>query len=482
MRKRFIENLAFFLTLNLLIKPIYVFGIDRVVQNTVGTEVYGSYFPLFNLVIILQIFLDLGIENFTRKEIASSPGMANRLFSKFLILKLLLIVLFISILSIAGLFLPQSKGEWKILFILLINQSMANLILFLRANMGGLQLFKTESLVSVFDRLLMIMICGTLLFMPLTKNIFKIEWFVLSQTVAYAFTLLVSLIIIIKKSGIPKIQFNIASYLPVLKQLLPYATLVLLMAFYYRIDSVFLRYFLSDGKEQAGIYAHGFRILDFMSNYALIFSFILLPTFANMIRQKESVSSLLRLAFLTLTVPSLALLSGIVFYRYEVFDLLYVDHVSVSADIFTVFIISYTGVCFSYTFGALLTANGNLKELNLMALFAVLISVVLNLILIPKYKVAGAAIANAVAQTFTIVFHVVVTKKKFLLKTNSSLLLKFLSFIVFTALIGYLVSSTKINWFIGLLVIDIFSFAFAITIRLINLSKAKALLFSKTDE
>lgn len=291
MKKRFIENLVFFLTLNLIIKPIYVFGIDRVVQNTVGTEVYGSYFPLFNLVLIFQIFLDLGIENFIRKEVGHNPGISLKLFSNFLVLKIILIFLFITVFSIAGLFLPQSQNEWKILLVLLINQSLANFILFLRANLGGLQLFKTESFISVFDRLFMIMICGALLYIPLTKSNFRIEWFIFSQTIAYALTLLISLGILIRKTGFPKIKFNIVTYIPILKQLKPYATLVLLMAFYYRIDSVFLRYFLPEGKEQAGIFAHGFRILDFMANYALIFSFILLPTFAKMIRQKSEVSS-----------------------------------------------------------------------------------------------------------------------------------------------------------------------------------------------
>ena len=196
MKKRFIENLAFFAALNLLIKPIYVFGIDRVVQNTVGTINYGTYFPLFNLVLIFQIFLDLGIENFTRKELAHNHGLTNRLFSNFLTLKLLLIVVFILVFSSMGYLLPHGSEEWKLLIILLINQSMASFILFLRANMGGMHLFKAESLASVLDRFSMILICGTLLLIPLTKNHFKIQWFVYAQFWACLITVVFSLIIV----------------------------------------------------------------------------------------------------------------------------------------------------------------------------------------------------------------------------------------------------------------------------------------------
>ena len=151
-----------------------------------------------------------------------------------------------------------------------------------------------------------------------------------------------------------KLQFNFVSYLPLFRQLKPYATLVLLMAFYYRVDSIFLRYLLPDGKEQAGIYAHGFRIIDFMSNYALIFSFILLPTFAQMLRKKEQIAPLLRMAVILLLIPSIAMLTGISFYREETFQLLYPGSTIVSANVFIILTISFIAICFSYTFGALL--------------------------------------------------------------------------------------------------------------------------------
>ena len=58
MQLKFLSNLAFLLFLNLLVKPFWIFGIDRAVQNEVGAEVYGSYFALFNFAFILNVFLD----------------------------------------------------------------------------------------------------------------------------------------------------------------------------------------------------------------------------------------------------------------------------------------------------------------------------------------------------------------------------------------------------------------------------------------
>ncbi|MBN2486291.1 MAG: polysaccharide biosynthesis C-terminal domain-containing protein [Bacteroidales bacterium] len=482
MKKRFFENLSIFLALNLLVKPIYVFGIDRVVQNTVGTEIYGSYFPLLNLVLIFQIFLDLGIENFTRKEIAHNPGLTHRLFSRFIFIKVFLSLAFILVFSIAGLLLPHSGSDFFILFLLLINQAMASFILYLRANIGGMQMFKAESFISVLDRFFMILIAGALLIIPSTKSAFRIEWFVMAQTLSYFITLVISIVIFIQKAGKISLRVNILSYLPILRQLAPYALLTLLMAFYYRIDSVFLRYMLPDGREQAGIYAHGFRILDFMSNYALIFALILLPTYSRMLREKGNIAPLLRISTLSLLVPSFAFLISIVFYRKQVFEVLYFEHTALSSDTFLIFIISFAGICTSYTYGALLTANGNLRQLNIMAFTAVLLSIVLNLILVPKYKVLGAAATNAITQAYTIAFHILAVKRQFGLKTDKLLVIKLTAFVLFSLLVAYTLSKSGIIWYLGVLFATLVSLLFSVALKLISFENALGLFKGKVTE
>ncbi|MDR1761211.1 MAG: hypothetical protein LBR55_02050, partial [Bacteroidales bacterium] len=60
MKRTFIINLILLVFLNILVKPFWIFGIDRTVQNTVGAHDYGIYAALFSLSIILNIFLDMG--------------------------------------------------------------------------------------------------------------------------------------------------------------------------------------------------------------------------------------------------------------------------------------------------------------------------------------------------------------------------------------------------------------------------------------
>ena len=89
MQKKFLTNLSLLLFLNLLIKPFWVFGIDRTVQNLVGVESFGFYYIVFNFSFLFNILLDLGITNFNNRNIAQNHHLLSKHFSGILLMKLL---------------------------------------------------------------------------------------------------------------------------------------------------------------------------------------------------------------------------------------------------------------------------------------------------------------------------------------------------------------------------------------------------------
>jgi len=103
MQKKFIANLGFLLLLNLLIKPFWLFGIDRAVQNATGAEAYGQYYALFNFSLLLNILLDLGITNFNNRNISMNRQLLQKHISGIITLRLLLATLYIIISMVAAL-------------------------------------------------------------------------------------------------------------------------------------------------------------------------------------------------------------------------------------------------------------------------------------------------------------------------------------------------------------------------------------------
>ena len=71
---KFYSSLGLLIMLNVIIKPVWIFAIDRQVQNTVGTAGYGSYFALLNFSIIFGFILDWGLTNFFNQQLAANPG------------------------------------------------------------------------------------------------------------------------------------------------------------------------------------------------------------------------------------------------------------------------------------------------------------------------------------------------------------------------------------------------------------------------
>jgi len=469
LRRKFFTNLSLLLLLNLLIKPFWIFGIDRTVQNIVGAEEYGLYFSLFNFSLLLNMVLDFGITNYNNRNIAQNNEILSKSLSNIIGLKLLLAIVYALVTILAGFIIGYSWRQFYILVFLIINQFMASFILYLRSNLSGLHLFKTDSIISVLDRSLMIVICGVLLWGGVTSSVFKIEWFVYAQTFAYMITLIITLILVYSNAESVKLHFGRTYFIAILKRSYPYALLALLMIFYYRVDSVMLERMLPDGKKQAGIYAQGFRILDAASMFAFLFAVLLLPIYSRMIQQRESVNQLTVFSFILLIVPVVGVTSASYFYNQEIIDLLYHQHVGVSSEVFGVLILCFLGIASSYIFGTLLTANGNLKDLNILAAFGVGINIILNLILIPKYYALGSAIASLITQSVIAVAQMIRAKQIFGFNFNLKRIGALVAFVAIVFLLAKFSVDLQINWipkFFGILLL---SFVLSFVFRLINL-------------
>ena len=480
MKRKFITNLVLLLILNLLIKPFWIFGIDRKVQNLVGAEEYGLYFSLFSFSMLLNIILDAGITNLNNRSISRNRGILSSYFSRIVPLRFLLALLYALITITAGFIIGYSSVQLKLLFVLIINQFLASFILYLRSNISGLQLLQTDSLISVLDRFLMIIICSFLIWGNIINKEFRIQWFVYAQSLSYLITCLVTLIIVLVETGRIRFSYNKRFTLKILKQSYPYALLVLLMSLFSRTDLVMLERMLSDGKEQAGIYVQSFRILDAVSMFAFLFAGLLLPIFSRMIKQGAKISEMLSLSFTLLIIPAISISIICSQYSAYIIDVLYKEHILFSSGIFSVLIFSSIFISTSYIFGTLLTANGSLKELNILAGVTVIINIVLNISLIPSFKALGPALSSLVSQGFFASGLMLLTVNLFRFTINYNLILKIIVFTFIMYLTGRIIHSQIPVNPTGLILSFILSILYACILRIIVPNDILKIIYTKT--
>ena len=402
-QKDFVFNLCLLIFLNLLVKPFWMLGVDVGVQNSVGAESYGIYFSIFNFTMLFSMVLDMGTTNFNNRTIARNNQLLDKHLSSYIILRLLLAVCYFVALFAVALIIGYRGFQLELLFWIGLNQFLNAFLLYVRSNISALLMFKTDSVISVTDRLLMILFCGLLLWGNITDEPFRIEWFVWCQTAAYLITIAIALTIVLRKANLRRLHWNTAFFLVIIKKSLPYALITLLMACYYRIDSVMLERLLPRdiAAAQAGVYASAFRLLDALVMIAYLFSVILLPLFAKMLKQKEDVVPVVRTSFSFLFLFSVSAVVILYVYREPVIRLFYPEITESSVAVFRIIIFGLIPISMNYLFGTLLTANGSMKMLNITAAIGIVINVAVNLLLIPRMHACGSAVASFCTQ-FTV--------------------------------------------------------------------------------
>ncbi len=440
MNKEFLSNIIFLIFINLLIKPFYIFGIDRTIQNSVGTDNYGLYFTLFNLTFLLQIVNDFGIQNFNNKTISQHRQLIYKFLPNILCLKLILAGIYFLILFIVSL-LTYQEEFYKIshlLFLLGFNWILISFIFYLRSNISGLGFYKLDSMLSALDKLLMVGIGGFLLWGWPGKAAFKIEYFVYAQTTAFLLTAIVSGLVLYSK--IEKFPFRVNSkyMFLLLKKSYPYALVIFLMTVYTRIDSVMLERLLIDGKHQAGVYASAYRLLDAVNMIGFLFAGLLLPMFARMIKIKTPVGSLVVLSLKLILVACIPVAINTIFYSNEIMDWLYVEATEEWGFVLSWLMIAFIAICSNYIFGTLLTANGSLTKMNKVFIVGVLLNVILNYCLIFNYQASGAAFTTALTQTFVLIMQIRIVYQEFQMPVNLKLILQIFLFIIASSALGYL--------------------------------------------
>ncbi len=364
-----------------------------------------------------------------------------------------------------GMLIGYESRLMKLLVVLAFNQFLISMIAYLRSNLLGLHLFKIDSVISILDRTIMIALCGIYLWTDWMGSKIDIMTFVYIQTVSYLLTGIIAFIAVISKTTKLRITWNWPFSLMILKKSYPFAILVLLMTFYNRLDLVMIHKILGPvkGADEAGIYIKAFRLLDAANMIAYLFSVQLLPVFSRMLKYKENVEQLTKLAFTLLLTPAILVALGCVFYSTELTAL--INHGNIdSAEVFRLLMCCFIPISTTYIFGTLLTANGNLKQLNYMALGGILV----NFILINMFDAWGAAVSSMITQYLTAAVQVYLAYRIFKFKVNKRLVLQLILFIGGVVVANIFTYNLFGNWLLNFAIMTIMSGLWALVIGLIS--------------
>lgn len=476
MQRTFLSNLTLLMLLNLLIKPCYLLLVEAEIQNRVGAEVFGNYSALISLTFLLNIFLDLGINNYTSRTVAQSKNVVVKHLEHIAGLRFLLFAGYMFLLLILAMVLGYHGEDISLLIWLGINQTLAVTLLYFRANLGGLLMFRKDALISILDRGLLLLGLGALLLYHKEDNYFDIYWLVKGQTVAYALTLLLALFFVLSKTGKIRIKWKINVQRAIVKQSLPYALLFLLTMVYYKTDSIMLERMLPRGDFFAGIYAKGYRIFEASNLLGFLFATLLLPLFSRALKAKENVSDLAGNAFRLMIAGSSILVGLSALFPGFLLGIIYDNEIQETVPVFVTLMISFAFMLMTYLWGTLLTANGNLKSLNIIAVCAVGLNISLNFILIPRYQAWGSAIASLVTQIAVTTIQAVLCYRYNIVQLLPKVWLKTAVFLIVFGTLSYFITIIPIQIEFKVLSYPLIGLASAIAVGLLRIVDIRSLI------
>jgi len=398
--KGFVKNVSLLVLVNVLVKIVYVLGVEVGVQNHLGEKDYGLYFTLLNFVWLFQIISDFGLQNFTNSHVAAHPVLAQKYFPQILTLKALLSLAFAGMVLLVGTILGYTQSHPEILGLLILNQILMSLIIYLRSNVTALGYFRQESIFSVLDKVLMICLLAPLLYGIVDGWSLKLDLstFVLIQTISLSISAVVTGTFVSLRLGKLRWRWSPVFLRYIWRQSRWFALVMFLMMIYTRVDAVMIEQLHPRGTDEVGIYAACYRLLDVSNMPAFLVASLLIPLFAKHRKDANLSRRLWVMSFRSLLVIYLGAVLVVMMAASEILKMLYDGWTSYWSDVFVFLFPSCLAWVVMYSSGAWMTATERLKPQIALYVPGVLLNVALNYYLIPTHGAQGAAMSTLATQ------------------------------------------------------------------------------------
>lgn len=392
---RFYSSLGLLILLNVIIKPVWIFGIDRQVQNEVGTTAYGTYFSLYGFSILFSFLLDWGFTSFFNTKLAEAKEDFSNHLQRFLLIKLGFIFLYLVVVYAAA--LVAGMDRWDILHLVVAIQVLTSLFVFVRSIITAHQWFSTDAWLSVLDKTLMILFCGSLLYFPVFKWSLSINSFLWIQVLCTSVAIAAAVMILINK-GVRFVSQDQWSARPVFKAALPFAIVVFLMCVHTRADGFLLERRNEEGAYQAGVYAASFRLLDAANMVGYLLASFLLPYIARHWKKSDDITAVILNSRHLLVLYSISIVIFVYFQSAWITQLLYHHNNYDFTEVLTWCLPALIGYSLVQVYGTALTGTGLIIPFCYINLAAMLLNLLLNWLLIPSYGAIGSCIAAIASQ------------------------------------------------------------------------------------
>ena len=454
--------------LNLLVKPVWIL-VEMQVQDVIGHDMWGLYAALLSLGFLFITLSDLGINQYSTQHLASRPELLPEVVPHLLSTKFVLIFLYPFILMGIGWVLGYRGIELYFLALICLIHGSNQLLEFFRANFRALQKFQIDGFMSVFERLLLLVLVWILFLTQL-----DITRFIYARLLALGVAVIVFYLALVRVYGWIRPRLSLPKVKEVIRYSWGFALMTILYSVHDKVDQVMLERMAGD--VQNGLYVAAYRWVDGFGMYLWTVLPIFFARFAFFIKDHKEQEKLLHFGQPITAIPMIFVCLFVFFYGEKLlflFDQSTPEELAIMLACLRIVFIAILLHGFMAIFSTLLTSTGHLRFVNRLVFASIALNVVLNIIFIPQYGAIACAWSTVASYALMDFGYMVYIGMMLPIKLPLMQMLKLLLIFLVGAALFYGGIRLEINWVITSFVAGSGILGGAFALDLISLRKIR---------
>lgn len=377
------------------------------VARKLGAAGLGAYSFAFAFASLFIVLSEFGTLTFLVKEVAADKSKAPLYVRSIAFLKFIFgLVTF----GLSVMFIMLTKGSDPFAIRLVV---LASIVMFFnyygylfRAVFQAYERMEFDAFLRVLEKFISVGSGIILLFLG-----YGLEAVIIAQVVSYFIVFVVSWVLITKKFVPLGFHFDKKLAARIIVSSAPFWLTSAFIYIYFRIDTVMLS-FMTD-YVQVGLYNAGYKFLEALAFFQTAVLVSVFPTFSrlHMEGSKENLSKFFKESFYFLFSYAAPLCLGGLMVSLQLLSFVYGQPFTVANSVLSlkILFIALFFLFVNYIMGFLLNSINKGKQFTIVAGIAVIVNVVTNLIVIPKYGIVGSSFATVLTEivNFGLLFYLI---------------------------------------------------------------------------
>ncbi|MDP3066978.1 MAG: flippase [Methanobacteriaceae archaeon] len=426
-----------------ILSYLLIFFYILYVARYLGAEGFGILSLAISLTGIFGILVDMGLSTLMIREVARDKSKTNKFISNTALMKIILSflvwVLLYLFVNVAG--YPELVKN--VVYLVYLSVLINAFSLIFTAVMQAEEKMEYVSLSAILNSV--VMLSGTLMGIYYSLDIlYFAALYVISNSLNFLYLSLVYL----WKFNFPKIEVDFGFWKPTLKEAWPYGFTGLSGLLYTYVDSIMLS--LIQGNLVVGWYSAAYRLMLITLFIPNAVNMAIFPLMSRLyVSSKDSLILINERYFKYMLILGIPLGFGTTILADKIILLVFGADFAPSVIVLQILIWTAVFTFAGATFSQLIQSINKQLLLTKISVMCLLINVVLNLILIPRYSYIGASIVTVLTEMILVSYMYYATfKLGYLIDTQK--IIKNLGKITFSALImsSFLLYFQYLNFFL----------------------------------